>query len=692
MLAFSPLALFAAPATQFGSLTSSDAGPTADVLLLGEYSFVNMLSGDTYTAEIVIPESSEYLITAVDDEAAQDFDLVVTDSAGNELYNDVFATTGVVMETGTVSLTFTAAADNELGFVVLGQIGGMTSDENQPGKLVPGTVYINDEVSDTLYATVSIPPSAYPREVLLAFQPREGDSFYAYLEGENVYNYMDTDSSTTDIMRFWTHGGDYNLEVDAYERRSELALVVFVTGEPSSITMNEPFENEVTAGAKERVFELELDANYTDIELTIEADETLGITVLDNYYDYDAYYSSYMEDELDIDALYPGVYYVVISAEDYTEETIPFTLQITGDAGRPTVALEDGVAFEDEFDNEESINYSFEVANPGAMVTIDMTGDDDDVDFDLRAGLQPGGSTWSSYSSGSDETLTFLAPIAGTYYVSVISNDNDGSFAITANEGDAAPVLETTGVFYDNVEGRSQNLYLLPVSEAGQLISVILVGPEDTDLDLTVKGYNSSGDSILNLSGYSSGSAEAVSYLLPEAGLYEVGVSSTYSEEGGNYFIQAQIIDPRFFGSQWASSAVASSEYGAEDFSAAQATGASDTPTAGDYPTAWASQESDGGVETLELTFEIPVRPSGIAIFESFNPGAITTIEAYDSDNDEWVIIYEGEATPTEETYRVFIPEITSPEFVTDQIRLTLDTAAVPGFNEIDAVQLFGRP
>jgi hypothetical protein len=651
-----------------------------------------MLNGGTYTAEIVIPESGEYLITAVDDDAAQDFDLVVTDAAGNEVYNDVFATTGVQLETGTATLAFTAVADNELGFVVLGQVGGMTSDENQPGKLVPGTVYINDEVSDTLYATVSIPPSVYPREVLLAFQPGEDDMFYAYLEGENVYNYMDTDSSEMDILRFWTHGGDYNLEIDAYERRSELALVVFVTGEPSTISINEPFEDEVTAGAKERVYELALDANYTDVELTIEADETLGITLLDNYYDYDTYYSSYMEDELDIDSLYPGVYYVVVAAEDYTEESIPFTLEITGDAGRPTAALEDGVAFEDEFDNEESINYSFEIVNPGAMVTIEMVGDDEDVDFDLSAGLQPGGSTWSSYTYGPEETLTFLAPVAGTYYISVLSNDQDGSFTITADEGDAAPTLETTGVFYDNVEGYSQNLYLLPVTEAGQLISVILVGPEDTDLDLTVKGYNSSGDNILSLSGYSSGSAEAVSYLLPEAGLYEVGVSSNYSEEGGNYFIQAQIIDPRFFGSQWATSAVASSEYGTDDYSALQATGATDTPTAGDVPTAWASAEPDAGVETLELTYEIPVRPSGLAIFESFNPGAITTIEAYDADNDEWVVLYEGEAAPTEETYRVFIPEITPADFVTDQIRLTLDTAAVEGFNEIDAVQLFGRP
>jgi hypothetical protein len=224
------------------------------------------------------------------------------------------------------------------------------------------------------------------------------------------------------------------------------------------------------------------------------------------------------------------------------------------------------------------------------------------------------------------------------------------------------------------------------------MLTVVLVGPEDADLDLSVNGFNSSGDSILSLSGYSSGSAEVLSGQLAEPGLYEVAVSSSYSEEGGYFFIEADVIDPRFFGSQWAVEAVASSVFGEEDYSAMQATGANDTPNAGDYPTAWASLEADGGTETLELTYDVPVKPTGLAIFESYNPGAITTIEAYNGDDDEWVAIYEGEAGAIEEASRVFIPEITAVDFTTDQIRLTLDTAAVPGWNEIDAVQLFGRP
>jgi hypothetical protein len=698
LLALSPLAVMAAPVVQpvaqFGSLVKEKAqedAPTGVTQLLGEYAFVDMNSGDTYTTQVVIPESGSYLITAVDDDAAADFDLVVTNEAGDELFNDVFATTDLDLETGTVTLTFTAAAANTLSFVMLGQIGGMTEDENQPGKLTPGSIYINDSASETLYATLSIPPSDYPRQVLVALQPGDGDTFYAYAQGENVYASATTDDNN--ILRFWTHGGDYDLQVEPYERRSELSLVVFVTGEPAALTFDTPVEGVLPAGATEVVYEVQLDANYTNLDLSVDADSNLGVTLQDKYYDYDVYFSSYGENDLPIDALYPGVYYVLVQSSEAAAEDIPFTLSLTGDAGRPTAAIESGVSTDDEFaDGEASVNYSFEVTNPASMVTVTLSGADDDTDFDLSAGLRPGATTWSSYSYGSDETLTFLAPIAGTYYVTVLSNGSTGKFTIQADEGDPAPTLETTGVFYDSVEGNSQNLYQLPITKAGQLLFVILVGPEDIDLDLTVNGYNSDGDNILSLSGYSSGSAEVVSYLLPEAGTYAVGVSSSYSEEGGYFFIQAQVVDPNFFGSQWATDATASSEYGQDDYSAAQVTGASDTPNAGDYGTAWASKDPDAGVETLELTYEVPVKPAGLAIYESYNPGAITTIEAYDDANQEWVTLYEGDAAAIEDASRVFIPEITPVDFATTQIRLTLDTSLVPGWNEIDAVQLYGRP
>ena len=54
--------------------------------------------------------------------------------------------------------------------------------------------------------------------------------------------------------------------------------------------------------------------------------------------------------------------------------------------------------------------------------------------------------------------------------------------------------------------------------------------------------------------------------------------------------------------------------------------------------------------------------------------------------------MWEGEAGPIEDTMRMFSPELTGVDFATNGIRLVLDTSAVEGWNEIDAVELLGRP
>lgn len=701
ILALGPLTALAAPPAQLGTRRNTpppneqtepqtviEAG--AEPLLLGQYANAPLASGESVSYDVVIPESGSYLITAVDDDAAADFDLVVTDEAGNELYNDIFATTELALEAGTITLNFTAVGDNTLFMVVLGQIGTMNADERKPGKLFPGSVYIEEDVSEARYATVTIPETAYPQQVLVYVEPGEGDTFYAYAEGESVYSSITTDSDS--ILRFWTQGGEYKIYTEPYDRRSTMTLIVFLSGRPAEVMLDEPREAALAAGVTEMIYEVQLDSNYTNVEITIDSDADMGVTLMDGYYDYDVYHSSYGEGSLEIDTLYPGVYYLLVQAGEESESETPYTLTITGEAGRPTVGLELGAPHDDEFmDGEESINYSFAVPTPGSEIIVTLSGADSNTDFDMNAGLRPGSSNWSAYSYGSDETLTFLAPIAGTYYVTVNGNGGVGPFTIEVAEGEAAPLLENGAVIYDFLEGDVRNNYLLPVSEGGKLLTVALVGPAAADFDLTVNGYNARGDSILSLSGYSSGSAEIVSYVVTEPGNYAVSISS-YGDASGYYFLQAQVVDPRTFGGQWAVDAVASSQAGDDDYSALQAVGPSDSDGAPDSPTAWIAAEDDGGEETLELTFAVPVVPYAVVVTESANPGAITRIEAYDPDSGEWVVLYEGAAAPTEEVYRLFAPSLNSVAFATDQIRLTLDTAAVPGPNQIDAVQLYGRP
>jgi hypothetical protein len=141
---------------------------------------------------------------------------------------------------------------------------------------------------------------------------------------------------------------------------------------------------------------------------------------------------------------------------------------------------------------------------------------------------------------------------------------------------------------------------------------------------------------------------------------------------------------------QWASDAKASSEYSNPNWSARQATGKPDTMQAGDCPTAWASKDPDGGIEWLELTYDKPVRPVQVRVRETYNPGAVTKVEAKD-DKGQWHTLWEGKDT-TKECPGWLSISVNQPAWACRVIKVTIDAASVPGWNEIDAAELVGEP
>jgi hypothetical protein len=140
---------------------------------------------------------------------------------------------------------------------------------------------------------------------------------------------------------------------------------------------------------------------------------------------------------------------------------------------------------------------------------------------------------------------------------------------------------------------------------------------------------------------------------------------------------------------QWAVTARASSEYTATDWSAMQATGKPDTFAAGDARTAWASLEADAGDEWLELGYENVVIPTRIRVHETYNPGAVVKIEGRD-EKLGWRVLWQGRE-PAHEGIR-WLEVDAAPGGAIQAIRLTLDSAGVAGWNEIDAVELVGDP
>jgi hypothetical protein len=121
-----------------------------------------------------------------------------------------------------------------------------------------------------------------------------------------------------------------------------------------------------------------------------------------------------------------------------------------------------------------------------------------------------------------------------------------------------------------------------------------------------------------------------------------------------------------------------------------QAAGEPDTLHPGDIPSAWASKSPDGGEEWLKLDYDRPVDLQQIRVFESHNPGAISQVAALLPDGSE-TTLWEGTLDPSDENEVVTSEFLVNTTVRAQSVKVYLDTARVPGWNEIDAVQLVGR-
>jgi hypothetical protein len=141
---------------------------------------------------------------------------------------------------------------------------------------------------------------------------------------------------------------------------------------------------------------------------------------------------------------------------------------------------------------------------------------------------------------------------------------------------------------------------------------------------------------------------------------------------------------------QWASYATASSEYDNADWSAYQATGAPDVDTCEDNPKAWAPLEGDTE-EWIELSYDIPVIPSEINIYQSYNPSQVVEVRIIDVDGDVYVA-WTGEPEPVSNCPDLMTISLELyEEIYVDKVVIFVDQSVMGwGWVEIDAVELVG--
>ena len=140
---------------------------------------------------------------------------------------------------------------------------------------------------------------------------------------------------------------------------------------------------------------------------------------------------------------------------------------------------------------------------------------------------------------------------------------------------------------------------------------------------------------------------------------------------------------------QWAKTAVASTEYGSDSWSAKQATGKPNVTVYGDNGYAWAPAEKNKGIETLELSFAQVVTPLGVRVLESYGSGALTKVELKDT-TGVYRTVWGGNDVTTGLSYIQIA--VAGASYQTDTVKLTFDSTLAPEeWVEVDAVQLVGE-
>ncbi|XP_046966254.1 F-box/LRR-repeat protein 4 isoform X1 [Vanessa cardui] len=91
----------------------------------------------------------------------------------------------------------------------------------------------------------------------------------------------------------------------------------------------------------------------------------------------------------------------------------------------------------------------------------------------------------------------------------------------------------------------------------------------------------------------------------------------------------------------------------------------------------------------VEVSFERAVYPLEVAIFETYNPGALVRIWALGPTS--WMLLWEGEPEYAGDTTRIFSPPIRQINFPTRILRLEFNHRLLPYYTELDAVLLRGK-
>ncbi len=142
---------------------------------------------------------------------------------------------------------------------------------------------------------------------------------------------------------------------------------------------------------------------------------------------------------------------------------------------------------------------------------------------------------------------------------------------------------------------------------------------------------------------------------------------------------------------QWASEAVASSAYSAENWAAFQATGEPNTAECGDHGSAWAAAESNTS-QWIVLYYPQPVYAVEVNIYQTYNPDQVVSVDLIDLQGN-FVNVYTAEPRKVETCPFILSIPTASSGVLAQGVRININQSVLRlGWNEIDAVEIVGAP
>lgn len=123
------------------------------------------------------------------------------------------------------------------------------------------------------------------------------------------------------------------------------------------------------------------------------------------------------------------------------------------------------------------------------------------------------------------------------------------------------------------------------------------------------------------------------------------------------------------------------------DFSPEKMLGAPRPEAAGvESKEAWSPAKDDAKKEVVEVKFSKSLPCEQVVVVENYNPGSVTKIELVDTKGNKHTVYTNATPGPLPDNFRVLSVKFTRADYRTVGVVVTMNTAAVPGLQQIDAI------